>query len=130
MNKKNIIIIAIIILIVFIGYFGFMKNSEVPDAKKNSRIVITSNSTLHVGDNITVKLTDINGNPIKNETINITIYGQDHSTSYNTVVTNKKGVGILSLEKSAGKYTNNATFQGNDEYSGNTTTQKFLIESS
>ena len=127
-KKKIIIIVVIVILIALVGCFGFMKSSEPQDAKKISRLVITSNSTLHTGDNITVKLTDINGKPIKNGTVNITISGQDHSKSYNSVVTNKDGVGILSLEKSEGKYTNNATFLGNNEYSGNTNSQKFLIE--
>lgn len=130
MNKKLMIIFGVIVLIIvlFIGTGAFMQTPEKQIAKQNSRLVITSNSTLNVGDNITIQLTDLTGTPIKNETVNITIFGKDGSTSYNSVITNKEGIGTLSIEKSAGRYTNNATFGGNENFAGSSTSQKFIIE--
>lgn len=126
MKKNNILIIVAIILIIAL-VIGAVILIDSP-TKKHSRISITSSSTLNEGDNISVKLTDMNGRPIKNETVNITIFGKDGSINYNSIITNKDGIGILKLEKSAGKYTNNATFSGNEDYLGNSTSQKFIIK--
>lgn len=126
MDRNKIIIIAVIVIIIGL-FIGFTVTMETP-SKKASRIVITSNSTLKVGDDITVRLTDLKGEPIKNETVNITLFGKDGSINYNSVITDKNGIGTLKIEKSPGKYTNNATFSGNDEYAGNNTSQKFIIE--
>ena len=96
--------------------------------KIDTKLTIKSNSTLYEGDSIKVKLTDLNGTAIVNQTINITITDGDNACSYYSVVTNEKGVGKLKLDKDVGNYTVNCTYTGNDIYAGNNTTKKITIE--
>ena len=119
------IIIALIavILALVVGMFAMANH-----AKEDTKLAITSNSTLHEGDSIDVKLTDLNGTPLSDQTINITITDKNNTGYYYSVVTNEKGVGKLKLDKSEGNYTVNCTFGGNENFTGNTTTKEIRIE--
>ncbi len=125
MDKDKMIIIALIavILALVVGMFAMTNH-----AKEDTKLAITSNSTLHEGDSIDVKLTDFNGTPLSNQTINITITDKNNTGYYYSVVTNEKGVGKLKLDKSEGNYTVNCTFGGNENFTGNTTTKEIRIE--
>ncbi len=125
MDKNNMVIIALIVVILalLVGMFAMANH-----AKEDTKIAITGNSTLHEGDSIDVKLTDLNGTPLSNQTINITITDKNNTGYYYSVVTNEKGVGKLKLDKSEGNYTVNCTFGGNENFTGNTTTKEIRIE--
>lgn len=126
MDKNKIIIIALIVIILAlaIGIFASMNGH----AKEDTKLTITSNSTLYEGDSIKVKLTDLNKTPLSNQTINVTLTDDNQTSSYYSVVTNEKGIGTLKLDKSEGNYTVNCTFGGNDNYTGNSTAKKIKIE--
>ena len=127
MENKNIIIILLIVIVVLAAAVGvmFLLSSH---AKQDTKIAIKSNDTLHEGDKLKVKLTDVNGTGIANQTVNVTITDSDGASSHFSVVTNSKGVGTLKLDKSAGNYTVNCTYSGNENYTGNSTSKKLTIE--
>ena len=127
MEQKNIIIILLIVIIILAAAIGVMCLSP-SVAKQDTKIAITSNDTLYEGSNLTVKLTDINGTGISNQTVNVTLKGNDGVSSYFSVVTNSMGIGTLKLDKSAGNYTVNVTFAGNDNYTGSTASQDLEIK--
>ncbi|AMD16684.1 hypothetical protein TL18_00695 [Methanobrevibacter sp. YE315] len=70
----------------------------------------------------------MNGTSISGETVNITIIDENNSKDYESVVTDSKGVGVLKLNKTAGKYTVNCTYGVNENYTGNSTQKKLTIE--
>ena len=127
MDNKNIIAILLVIIFILLIALGYTLLPSL-NAKQDCKIAITSNETLHNGDNLTVKLTDMNGTPISNQEVNITFIDNDSSKNYQSVVTDSKGVGIVKLDKSAGNYTVNCTYGGNENYTGNSTQKKLTIE--
>lgn len=127
MENKNIIIILLIVIVILAAALGVMLLSQ-SEAKPDTKIAITSNVTLHEGDKLKIKLTDINGTGISNQTVNVTITDGDGVSSHFSVVTNSKGIGTLKLDKDAGNYTVNCTYGGNDKYAGNSTSKKLTIE--
>ncbi|WP_405289895.1 Ig-like domain-containing protein [Methanobrevibacter sp.] len=127
MERNQIIIIALIVIIavLLVGIAAMMMPNM---AKQDTKLKFKSNSTLTEGESLKVKLTDVNGTALANQTVNITITGKNGSSDYHSVVTNKKGIGTLKLDKNPGKYTVNVTYGGNENYTGNTTTQKLTVK--
>ena len=125
MNKNNIIIgiLIVVVLALLVGLVVSMPNSA-----KDTNLVIISNSTLNEGDQIEVKLSDSNGTQIANETVNITFLDENASNTSYSAVTDSDGIAKLKLDKNAGNYTVNCTYDGNDNYNGNTVSQKLTIK--
>ena len=126
MENKNIIIILLIVIVVLAAAIGLMLSSPF-EAKQDTKLVIVSNETLYEGDNLTVKLTNINGTGISDETVNVTIKDKNGGIYQTSVITNSSGIGVLELDKGAGNYTVNCTYGGNENYTGNSTSQKLVI---
>ena len=126
METKNIIIIAIVIVIL-VAMAGLMISSP-SHAKHDSKIAIISNETVNNGDNITIKLTSENGTAISGQDVKINITGEK-STHYTSVITNASGIGELKIEENAGNYTIDCSFGGNDNYTGNSTQKKIEVKS-
>ena len=61
--NKIIIALVVVIVVMLTAGFLFLNPSH---AKVDSRVIVTSNSTLHDGDTFAVKLTDLNNTPIAN----------------------------------------------------------------
>ena len=104
MDKNKIVIIALILIVLAlsIGMFAMLNH-----AKEDTRLTIMGNSTIKEGDSIDIMLTDLNGIPLDNQTINVTIIDDLQSHDYKKIVTNSKGIAKLKLNKSAGNYTIN-----------------------
>ena len=126
MESRNIIIILVIVVVVLAAAVGAMFLSP-SHAKEDTKLTITSNKTLYEGDNLTVKLTDINGTPISGESVNVTIIDKDGGSYRASVITNNSGIGVLKLDQSAGNYSVNCSYGGNENYTGNTDSQKLVI---
>lgn len=125
MDKNKLIIIALVIIILILAAALFATNYH---AKEDTKLRITSNSTLNEGDSIKVMLTDLNGTPISNQSINVTITDKDNASSYFGVVTDDTGIGTLKLKQSEGNYTVTCTFGGNEKYVGNSTIKNITIK--
>lgn len=129
MEDKNIIIVLLIIVVVILAAMVAMMVMPSIHAQKDSKITITGNKTLYVGDDLAIKLTDLNKTPIKKAVVNVTITDKSGKVVANkSVKTDSKGKAKLELDVDAGKYTVNATFGGNDNFTGNTTSKNITIE--
>jgi hypothetical protein len=128
MENKNIIIILVVILIIILAAIGFAFLNPT-NAKEPTKVKITSNKTLHEGDNLSVQLTDLNKTPLSKEVVNITVTDSKGKVVVDDVVkTNSKGKAKLDLDLKKGKYTVNVTYGGNENYTGCNTTQKLKID--
>lgn len=124
MDKNKIIIVALIIIIVaiIVGMVAIMPNF----GKENANLTIKSNDTISQGESVKIELTAVNGTPIDNETVNVTIKDEKGDIDHKTAVTNDDGVAKVKLEE-PGNYTVNCTFEGNDNFTENTTTQEIEV---
>ena len=128
MENKNIIIILLVIIIILAAAIGFMVLKPM-HAKEPTKIKVTSNKTLYEGDNLSVKLTDFNKTPLSKEKVNITIKDSKGKIVVNkTVKTNDKGNAKLDLNLKKGKYNVTVEYAGNENYTGNNTTQQLTIK--
>ena len=125
MESRNIIIILVIVVVVLAAAVGVMFLSP-SHAKEDSKLTITSNETLYEGDSLTVKLTDINGTAIPDQTVRVTITNESE-TYESSVITNGSGIGVLELDEDAGNYSVNCSYGGNDNYTANNASQKLVI---
>ena len=126
MDNNKLIIALIVILIVMLAAGIFLLNPG--HAKVDSRIIVTSNSTLHDGDNFTIRLTDLNNTPISNQCVNITIIDANGGKNPQAVTTDANGDGKLQLNGlTLGNYTVNVTYGGNDNYTVCNTTQRLQM---
>ena len=99
------------------------------DSKEPSKVKITSNKTLTEGDNLTLQLTDLNKTALSKQKVNITVKDSKGKVVLNkTVKTNSKGKAKLGLDLKKGKYNVTVSYSGNENYTGNNTTQKLTIK--
>lgn len=71
----------------------------------------------------------MNKTPISKEVVNITITNSKGKVVVDDVVkTNSKGMAKIDLDLKKGKYKVNITYKGNENYTGNNTTQKLTIK--
>ena len=128
MENKNIIIILLVVIVILIAAIGFTLLNPL-NAKEPTKIRITSDKEQYEGGTLTIKLTDLNKTPISKEKVNITITNSKGKVVVDEVVkTDKKGKAKLDLDLKKGKYKVNVTYGGNENYTGNNTTQKLTIK--
>ena len=91
METKNIIIVLLVIVVVVLAVILGSMFMPSLNAQKDSKIAIVGNKTLHEGDNLTVKLTDLNKTPIGKGAVNVTVTDKDGKVVVNeSVKTNSK----------------------------------------
>ncbi len=128
MESKNIIIILLVIIVILAAAIGFTVLNPM-HAKEPTKIKVTSNKTLSEGDDLSVKLTDLNKTPLSKQNVNITVKDSKGKVVANkTVKTNDKGNAKMDLNLKKGKYDVSVTYGGNENYTGNNTTQKLTIK--
>ena len=127
MNYNKIIITLVILLVVIVAAGVFFLNPG--HAKVDSKVVVSSNSTLNDGDNFTIRLTDLNNTPIANQIVNVTIIDANGGENPQVITTDANGDGSLQLNGLAvGNYTINVTYGGNENYTSCNTTQKLEMK--
>ena len=128
MENKNIIIILIVIIVILAAAIGFAMFNPM-HAKEPTKIKITSDKEQYEGGELSIQLTDLNKTPISKEVVNITITNSKGKVVVDDVVkTNSKGKAKLDLDLKKGKYNVTVTYGGNENYTGNNTTQKVTIK--
>lgn len=128
MESKNIIIVLIVIIVILAVMIGITVLHPF-DSKEPSKVKITSNRTLTEGDNLTLQLTDLNKTAISKQKVNITVKDSKGKVVLNkTVKTNDKGKAKLDPELKKGKYNVTVSYVGNENYTGNNTTQELTIK--
>ena len=128
MENRNIIIILVAVVIILVVVAGIMF-LQPTTAKEPTKIKITSDKEQYGGGKLSIQLTDLNKTGISKEIVNITITNKKGKVVVDDVVkTNSKGKAKLDLKLKKGKYKVNVTFGGNENYTGNNTTQKLTIK--
>ena len=126
MNNKIIIAMLLIIIALLVVLGVILINPA--DAKTDTKITVTSNSTLYGGDYFSISLNDANGTPITNQTVKIGIIDAKGGENPQKVTTDAMGNGMLQLNGlSAGEYRLNVTYVGNDHFKSSNATQKLTI---
>ena len=123
MNKYVIIILVSVIIIAIVGVFAFTMNTH-----ENVKLSILG-SEIEEGGNIHIKLTNLNETPLKGKHVNVSVIDKNGKiVSNKSVKIDSNGKGSFSLKGlSKGKYTVNATFDGDDKYSANNTSNNIKI---
>ncbi|MBQ2666092.1 hypothetical protein [Methanobrevibacter sp.] len=128
MENKNIIIILLVIIVILAVAIGIALFNPIT-AKEPTKIKITSDKEQYEGGELSIKLTDLNKTPISKEIVNITITNSKGKVVVDDVVkTNSKGKAKLDLDLKKGKYNVTVSYGGNENYTGNNTTQKLTIK--
>ena len=98
-------------------------------AKEPTKIKITSDKEQNEGGNLSLQLTNLNKTPLSKEIVNVTITNSKGKVVVDDVVkTNSKGKASLDLDLKKGKYNVTVSYGGNENYTGNNTTQKLTIK--
>ena len=128
MESKNIIIILVVIIVILAAAIGFTMLNPM-HAKEPTKIKITSDKEQDEGGKLSVQLTDLNKTLLSKEIVNITITNSKGKVVVDDVVkTNSKGKASLNLDLKKGKYNVTVSYGGNENYTGNNTTQKLTIK--
>lgn len=126
MNIKNLLlVIAIILVVIGTGVF-LMAHQAHP--KGDSKIIMITGDNLTEGDNLTVKLTDLNNTPLSGQNLNISIVnGKGQSIQLN-LMTDSKGEISFKLNKTVtGSCAVKVKFGGNDKFNGCNFTENLII---
>ena len=127
MEQKHIIIILAVVVVALVAVMAVMSMPSL-NGQKDSKMAIVSNATLYGGDNLTVKLTDLNNAAIS-AGVKITVTDDSGNVVLeDSLKTDSDGNASMPLNLDAGNYTVNATFSGNENFTANSTTQKLVIE--
>ena len=127
MENRNIIIILVAVVIILVVVAGIMF-LQPTTAKEPTKIKITSDKEQYEGGKLSIQLTDLNKTGISKEIVNITITNKKGKVAFDNVVrTDSKGKAKLDLNLKKGEYKVNVTYGGNENYTGNNTTQKLTI---
>lgn len=128
MESKNIILILIVIIVILAAVIGFAMFNPM-HAKEPTKIKITSDKEQYEGGEISIQLTDLNKTPLSKEEVNITITNSKGKVVFDDIVkTNSKGKAKSDLDLKKGKYNVTVSYGGNENYTGNNTTQKLTIK--
>ncbi len=128
MENKNIIIILIVVIVILVAAIGGVLLYQTT-LKEPAKIIITSDKEQYEGGELSIRLTDLNKTPISKEIVNVTITNSKGKVVVDDVVkTNSKGKAKLDLDLKKGKYKVTVSYGGNENYTGNSTTQKLTIK--
>ena len=127
MDDKKIIIILVAVIAVLAVAVGVMFMQQ--NAPEPTMVKITSDKSQYEGGELSISLTDLNKTGIGKEIVNVTVTNSKGKVVVDDVVkTNSQGKAKLELDLKKGKYTVNVTYGGNENYTGNNTTQKLTIK--
>ena len=129
MENKNIIIILLVVVVILAAVVGFMLLNQ-SNAKDSTKIKITSDKSQYEDSaELSIKLTDMNGTALSKEIVNITITDKKGKVVADDVVkTNSKGNAKLDLNLKKGKYNVNVTYDGNENFTANHSSQNLTIK--
>ncbi|WP_405306108.1 hypothetical protein [Methanobrevibacter sp.] len=128
MENRNIIIILVAVVIVLAVVAGAMFLQS-GNAKEPTKIKITSDKEQYEGGKLKVQLTDLNKTALSKQKVNVIVKNKKGKVVVNeTVKTNSKGKANLDLDLKKGNYQVKVIYKGNENYTGNNTTQKLKIK--
>ena len=126
MENKNIIIILIAIIVVLAVVAGVMFLH--PKEKQPTNVKITSEDKQYEGGKLSIKLTTLNKTPLSKQNVSVCITKKGKVIVNQTIKTNSKGKANMDLDLKKGKYSVNVTYDGNENYTPNSTSQKLTVK--
>ena len=115
LKKTDMWIISLIILIIAVILTIFAVSSLF--GIKESQIDIISNDAVHNGDSINIKLSDIDGHSLSNESVKIVMMDNKGKRQSYSITTDSNGIADTTVaNKDPGRLTINATFEGNEKF--------------
>lgn len=130
MNTRNLIIIAVfIIIVVILGIFAFtLPNDNTKDGKLTTQIKFLSDEKLKNGQAVEFQLCDANNNPIAGDNITVMFEENGENQTY-SIVTDSEGKGSLVLNNELpGTYNVYVSYNGSARYYGSIASQTITIE--
>lgn len=119
----NKIIIALLIVIIVILIVGLVVLNPF-NSKENVNLIASSGNTLYDGDNFAISLSTSNGTPLANQNVNVVITDANGNANPQIATTDENGNGLVQLNGlTPGNYNITSTYDGNEKYNGNSTTQ-------
>lgn len=123
MNRKIIVALIIIVLIILGGLIVFSQNN----IKMDTQINFLSNTSLENGDSVEFELIDAQGNPIENQNITIAFQTSEGIENY-SIITDSQGRGSLVLnDQGSGSYNITLNYGGDDRHNGCSAKQSITI---
>ena len=123
-NNKLIIIALLVIIIALLAcILTVMPNMNKQDVK----LAFISDSTINEGDSIEIQLTDMNGTPLANQSLNVSVT-DGNKTDYHSILTNGDGKATLDIDKSAGDYGVSVRYDGNSNYRQSSISQNVTVK--
>ena len=123
-NNRIIIILLLVIIIVLLAcILTVMPNMNKQDVK----LAFMSDSTINEGDSIEIQLTDMNGTPLANQSLNVSVT-DGNKTDYHSILTNGDGKATLDIDKSAGDYGVSVRYDGNSNYRQSSISQNVTVK--
>lgn len=117
MNLKNILLVVAIIVIVAGTVMFLMAHQAHP--KHDSKIMMTSADNLTEGDNITLKLTDVNNTPISNQNVAVSIVNSSGKSLQKSLTTGVNGEVTFKTDNlTTGSCAIVVKYNGNDKFDG------------
>ena len=123
-NNRIIIILLLVIIIALLAcILTVMPNMNKQDVK----LAFMSDSTINEGDSIEIQLTDMNGTPLANQSLNVSVT-DGNKTDYHSILTNGDGKATLDIDKSAGDYGVSVRYSGNSNYRQSSISQNVTVK--
>ena len=127
MDRKYLILTLVVMMVVIAAAIAAVMFNPA-EAKEPTQVNITSDSQQYEGGNLSLLLTDLNNTPISNQVVNVTITDDDNETvARSTLKTGSEGRAEMLLDLSPGEYLVNVSYGGNENYTGNTTSQNLTV---
>ena len=123
-NNRIIIILLLVIIIVLLAcILTVMPNMNKQDVK----LAFMSDSAINEGDSIEIQLTDMNGTPLVNQSLNVSVT-DGNKTDYHSILSNGDGKATLDIDKSAGDYGVSVKYGGNSNYRQSSISQNVTVK--
>ena len=123
MNRKIIIALIVIFLIILAGIITFAQTN----VKTDTQIDFLSNDSLKNGEKVEFQLLDAQGNPLANQNISIS-FGGNGQTEQLSIITDTEGKGALLINnEELGNYNVNLSYAGDDRHNPCSTSQNITI---
>lgn len=128
MNHDKVIILLLVVVLALLAsaflIFGPFAGSDV-------KINVITNDNLYEGDNFGISLESLNGTPIANAVVNVTIIDEKGVKNFQTITTDGNGRGFLQLNGlGPGKYNMDLSYSGGNGYKANSTSHTIEMAAS
>lgn len=124
MGTRNLILICATVIIcvaIIAGVFVF-------SSKTGTTLIEDDDSTITIGNTYGVSLIDANGNRLSNKTINLAFRDEKGVVRDFDVSTNDNGMAKLKIDLSAGNYSVNASFRGDNKFEPSSLIQNIKVK--